>query len=160
MAGETTPGSSGSKSTREMEPTEFTAENLSKHNKAPLINSLLKTKAKETALSEKQTEIHNIITAVIKKLKNTSDKTDAKAIVENGVESLEKINWKLKVNESFALAQNKGDNKNLIEVEASENKSNVTNTNSSINPSKVTKLDSNTLTYSNKPGERLDEWLL
>ncbi|MFY8213617.1 MAG: hypothetical protein ACOVKJ_04090, partial [Flavobacterium sp.] len=72
---------------------------------------------------------------------------------------MEKINWKLKVNESFALAQNEGDNKNLIEVEASENKSNVTNTNSSINPSKVTKLDSNTPTYSNKPGERLDEWL-
>ena len=72
MAGDTTPGSSGSKPTRDMEPTEFTAENLSKHNKAPLINSLLKTKAKETALSEKQTEIHNIITAVIKSLKNAT----------------------------------------------------------------------------------------
>ena len=158
MTGGTTSGTN-TKPSRDMEPTEFTADNLNKHNKAPIINSLIKTKAKEAALTDKQTEVQRIISAVIESMKNVTDKTDYKSLVELSSKNLEKISWKIKINEPEKLLSTEDNSKIEADEEASNNIIAHTHHYGTNTSSKITKLDSNTPTYSNKPGERLDEWL-
>ncbi len=110
-------------------------------------------------MTDKQIEVQKIISAVIESMKNITDKTDYKSLVELSSKNLEKISWKIKINEPEKLLSTEDNSKIEADDEASNNIIAHTHHYGTNTSSKITKLDSNTPTYSNKPGERLDEWL-
>ena len=127
---------------RDQEPTVFTVAALEKINKPYLISSLARIKANEEALTASivaiQKKLANVLVELKKGLAENAPIEIQTSSLNTGVLVLEGLDWAVPgvslSDQQTSVAENKRD-------------------------SKFYKLDSNTPVYSNKPGERLDEWL-
>ena len=142
-------------------PTVFNKTALNAINKPYLIEALLVLKANEGELLKNLSENKLISEKAVENLEKSNIYTDLaklKGDIEAVVTSLKKLKYDAKLKEgnydqveieqiSQPSALPSGDS-NLIVSEKSE-----------MSKNKTVKLDSNTPIFSNKPGDRLDEWL-
>ena len=128
-------------SSRDQEPTVFTVAALNNINKPFLVNALAKSKANEEAVSESiiaiQKKLSNVVVELKKGLVENASIDILVSSINTGVLVLEGLDWSAPVRAVDAQ---------VIPIDDKRD-------------SKILKLDSNTPVYSNKPGERLDEWL-
>lgn len=119
----------------------FTVAALNNINKPFLVNALARIKANEEALSESiiavQKKLANVLVELKKGLIENASNEVMIASINTGVLVLEKLDWTVPVRTVDTQVVPNDDRRET----------------------KIFKLDSNTPVYSNRPGERLDEWL-
>ena len=120
----------------------FTIAALEKVNKGPIIAALVKSKANEEALSKtilaNRKKLADVAAELKKGLAENANDTIKMASLNTGIMVIEGLDW-------TSVPE-------IIEEKATTSKLESRET-------RTLKLDANTPVFSNKPGERLDEWL-